>query len=362
MRTPAHIHAQLLDLTRRSKTPGLQYVAVNADGILFEHASGWADIRRQVPMTAETTLMAYSMSKTVTAAAVLQLVQTGRVDLDSSVEHYLGSLPYGPRVTVRQLISHTSGIPNPIPLRWVHSADAHASFDEAGALAAVLRDHPRLAFEPGRKYSYSNIGYWLLGRVVEAVSGQVFSAFVGTHILAPLSIVPAELAYSVPDVERHATGYLEKYSLMNLVKGVLIDRSLVGQYAGHWLEIRGHYPNGPAFGGLVGSARGFARFLQDQVRPHSLVLDDATRSLFYAAQRTSRGAVVPMTLGWHVGERDGAHVYFKEGGGGGFHCMMRVYRNCGIGTVVMCNATGFDVRALLDAVDQAFVSPPGTDR
>jgi hypothetical protein len=107
------------------------------------------------------------MSKTITAAAVLQLVEIGRIGLDDPVDRHLGSLPYSSRVTVRQLISHTSGIPNPIPLRWVHSADLHETFDEDTALAAVLRKYPRLSFAPGSKYAYSNIGYWLLGRVVE---------------------------------------------------------------------------------------------------------------------------------------------------------------------------------------------------
>ncbi len=162
-------------------------------------------------------------------------------------------MPYGAQVTVRQLISHTSGIPNPIPLRWVHPAGRHNSFDEQTALATALRDHPSLSFEPGTKYGYSNIGYWLLGQVVERVSGETFSTYVTEHILRRLEISPQELGYAVTDPAHHATGYLEKYSMMNLAKGFFVDRALVGAYRGRWLEIRAHYPNGPAFGGLVGS-------------------------------------------------------------------------------------------------------------
>src|SRR5689334_1646586 len=139
-----------------SKTPGIQYVAVNANGAIFEHAGGSADIRRHVPTDAATTMMAYSMSKTITAVAVLQLVETGQVGLDDPVARYVDSFPYGARVTVRQMLSHTSGIPNPIPLRWVHPAGRHATFDEDAALAAVLRDHRNLSFEPGSRYAYSN--------------------------------------------------------------------------------------------------------------------------------------------------------------------------------------------------------------
>jgi D-alanyl-D-alanine carboxypeptidase len=64
---------------------------------------------------------------------------------------------------------------------------------------------------------------------------------------------------------------------MNLAKGVLIDRDLIGDYSGRWLEIRSHYLNGPAFGGLVGTARGFGTFLQDQLREQSVLFNDTTR-------------------------------------------------------------------------------------
>ena len=343
-------------LTRASKTPGIQYVAVNATDIVFEYAGGWADIRRQVPVDAATTMMAYSMSKTITAVAALQLVEAGTVGLDDPVERYVESLPYGASVTVRQLIAHTSGIPNPIPLRWVHAAARHGDFDENAALAAVLRDHPRLSFEAGTKYAYSNIGYWLLGNVVERASGETLSAFVSEHILRPLAITPQALGYVVADPVHHAAGYLEAYSLMNLAKGFLIDRDLIGDYNGRWLEIRSHYLNGPAFGGLVGTARAFGAFLQDQLRGRSVLFNDTTRHLLYAPQQTIRGAPVAMTLGWHIGDLDGTRFFYKEGGGGGFHCMMRLYPGDGIGTVVMTNATGFDVRRLLDVMDASFIA------
>lgn len=357
-RAASHLNA----LTSASKTPGIQYIVVNSTNVLFEYAGGWADIRRRVPVDSATTMMAYSMSKTITAIAVLQLVEAEKVGLADPVERYVDSLPYGSSVTVRQLISHTSGVPNPIPLRWVHPAGGHGSFDGNVALAGVLRDHPRLLFEPGTKYAYSNIGYWLLGKVVERASGQTFSAYVCEHILRPLAIAPEELGYVVADPAHHATGYLEKYSLMNLGKVFLLDRDLIGDYSGRWLEIRSHYLNGPAFGGLVGAASGFATFLQDQLCERSVLFNDTTRRLLYAPQYTDGGTPIAMTLGWHIGDLDDTRFFYKEGGGGGFHCMMRLYPRDGVGTVVMTNATGFDVRRLLDTTDASFITSLGTSR
>src|SRR5262245_19327583 len=103
-------------IVERSRTPGLQYVAVRRDGPIFEYAGGWADLAKRRAMTAGTTLMAYSMSKTITAAAVLQLVGAGKIALDAPIDDDI-TQPYGSSITVRQLVSHTSGIPNPIPLR-----------------------------------------------------------------------------------------------------------------------------------------------------------------------------------------------------------------------------------------------------
>ena len=336
------------------RAPGLQYVVVNKSATLFEAHEGLADIAAGRPMLAGTTMMAYSMSKTITAAAVLQLVEAGRLRLDDPVARYLDWQPYGREITVRQLLSHTSGIPNPIPLRWVHPAGEHATFDEPAALKSVAAKHPRLAFKPGTKYGYSNIGYWLCGAIIELVAGQPFTSYIRRQVLDPLGIGPEEMAYSIGDPSMHAAGYLEKYSWINLLKPLLIDRELIGGYAGSWLQIRDHFLNGPAFGGLVGSAAGFARFLQDQLGEHSRLFSDATRATFFEQQGTTAGPVA-MTLGWHLGSTGGVRFFYKEGGGGGFHCMMRLYPGQGIGTVVMVNATSFDVRALLDVVDASFV-------
>jgi D-alanyl-D-alanine carboxypeptidase len=65
-----------------------------------------------------------------------------------------------------------------------------------------------------------------------------------------------------------------------------------------------------------------------------------------------------MTLGWHIGELNGERFFYKEGGGGGFHCMMRLYSGDRVGTVVMTNATGFDVHTLLDTIDPPFFAGP----
>jgi D-alanyl-D-alanine carboxypeptidase len=353
------VEARLDSMVLASKTPGLQFVVVNAERVVFEYCAGWADLAQRIPMRASSTMMAYSMSKTITAAAVLQLAESHNISLDEPISRFLDFCPYETGVTVRRLLAHTAGVPNPIPLAWVHSPAAHAAFNEHAALEAVLRKHRRLSFSPGSKCSYSNIGYWLLGEFVERLSGIAFSAYVDAHVLQRLCISPSELGYQIANLPDHARGYLEKYSLMNVVKRMLIDREFIGSYSGHWLEICPHYVDGAAFGGLVGTARGFAPFLQDQLRPQSVLFGAPTRRQFYAQQHINDRTTTQTCLGWHLGALDGEPFFYKEGGGGGFHSMMRLYPNSGIGTVVMTNATGFDVRVLLDTVDPAFLGEGG---
>ncbi|MGH7638464.1 MAG: serine hydrolase domain-containing protein, partial [Gemmatimonadaceae bacterium] len=336
-----------------SKTPGLQYVLVDSARTLYEFNGGYADLAQRVPVDSTTTMMAYSMSKTLTAAAVLQLAEAGRVDLDAPVSRYVTSQPYGDAVTVRQLLAHTAGLPNPIPLKWVHLASAHAGFDEGAALASVLAEHAEPQGAPGKRYAYANIGYWLLGRVVERVTGEAFTDYVSTHVLRRIGAAESELGFGIPDPAHHARGYLERYSFPNLLKGFLIDDEFIGEYEGRWLRIESHYLNSPAMGGLVGTSRGFGKFLQDQLRSRSALFGEEARRLFYEPQRTSDGKVIDMTLGWHVGVLDGVRYFYKEGGGGGFHSMMRLYPDRGVGSVLIVNATTMNVRKALDEVDRA---------
>ncbi len=288
--------------------------------------------------------------------ATLQLVALGALGLDDALVRHVPSNPYGFGVTIRQLLCHTSGIPNPLPLRWVHPAAAHDGFDEAAALAEVLRAHPRLAAPPGRSYRYSNIGYWLLGRVIEQVAGAPFTTHVTNNVFERLGAGPDALAYRIADPERQAGGHLEEFSFLNAARRLLIDGALIGERVGRWVVIRSHYTNGPAFGGIVGTSRGFGAFLSDLLRPESVLLDSAARALLFQPQSTANGRPIPMTLGWHTRALDGVPFCFKEGGGGGFHSMMRLYPTRGLGTVMMANATGFRVGRRMDQADRLLLA------
>jgi CubicO group peptidase (beta-lactamase class C family) len=349
----AHVSGQVqqhLDaLVAAGASPGLQYTTVNRSGERITRAVGFADVGARTALVATTRLMAYSMSKTVTAAAVLKLAAEGRLGLDDPAERYV-DIPYGPAVTLRRLLCHTAGVRNPIPLRWVHLPRQQAAFDERAALRAVLARCSSLAAAPGTRFAYTNLGYWLLGAIVEACAQRPFTDYVERELLAPLGIGPHELGYSLDPADT-ASGYLEKWSWLNLLKRFVIDGAYIDHYEGSWLKIRAHYVDGPAFGGLIGTTAGFGTWLADLLG-ESRVLPGTARSWLFEQQHLASGEPVPMTLGWHIGELDGARHYFKEGGGGGFHSMMRLYAERGFASIVVGNATGFRAGKALDELDR----------
>lgn len=313
----------LQELVACGKVPGTQYASVGRDGIIHSSCAGSADLRQRRPMTDNTALMAYSMSKVITAQAVSSLERAGHLRLDDSLARFLPGLPYGPGITVRHLLEHRSGIPNPIPLKWVHLAVSHAEFDESAALAEVLQRHPRLKFSPGSQTLYSNVGYWLLGRLVEQIAGQSFALFVEREVLRPFHITPEEISYQFPEDGTHAHGYLERFSLLNLLRPFITAKGIAAEREGRWIRIRDHYVNGPAFGGAIGTALGFCKLGR-----HLLERGDCG-------------------FGWSN------HRTFlqKEGGGAGFRCMLRLDRRNKRASVVMSNATGLNVSSCLDRLD-----------
>ena len=338
------------------RAPGMQTLWLSADAVLDSRNAGMADLAAGVPVTDLTTFNAYSVTKTFTAAAVLRLAEQGRLDLDRPIARYLDRFPYADSPTVRQTLTHTGGFPNPIPLSWVHLADEHEAFDSAQFIDAVLRANPRLKSEPGRRVAYSNLGYLLLGQLIEQLSGQPYADFVEQHLIRPLQLRDGEtLAFTIPQAKLHAQGHVERWSLLNLVLGFFIDRErFIAARSGRWLQLRPLYVNGAAYGGLIGNARGFARYLQallgqgDYLSPH-------LRAQLLTVAHAPDGSAPGRSLGWFAGTLRGLPYFAHAGGGPGFYCEIRLYPRAGRASVVMLNRSGIRDERLLDRIDCASI-------
>ena len=196
------------ELCGQQRPPGLS-VAVVKPGALWSEGFGLADIEAPNPADADTVYLWFSMTKLVTATAVLQLTDRGQLDLDGPVATLVPEFPRrdgGSRVTSRHLLSHSAGLANPIPIGWVRHADAPAE-DLDAFNARLVNKHSRLRGEPGKRASYSNLDYLVLGEVIQAASGAPYVDYVRAQILEPLGMTTTDFVYRGDMAPRAATGY-----------------------------------------------------------------------------------------------------------------------------------------------------------
>jgi CubicO group peptidase (beta-lactamase class C family) len=169
-------------------SPGCS-VGVSRQGeVVFEDAFGFADLERAIPLSPATVFDVGSVAKQVTAGSALLLVEDGRLSLADEVRAYVPELPdYCAGITIDHLIHHTGGLPDYIDLLLAGGADLTGVTTTEDALAA-LRAAPRLRFAPGSRFAYTNSGYFLLGLIVERVSGRGLRAFADERFFGPLGM------------------------------------------------------------------------------------------------------------------------------------------------------------------------------
>jgi CubicO group peptidase (beta-lactamase class C family) len=216
--------------------------------LLVSYQGGLANPHAQLQVEVDTTFNAYSVTKTLTTAAVLQLVEQGCVGLDHPIAQYVDQWPQSGAATVRQTLLHTAGFANPNPLAWVHLDREHAAFDRRQFVDDLLRTQGRPISRPGARYAYSNIGYLLLGELIDRVSGQPYAQHVGKHLISPLHLGDGEtLAFDIPNPATHACGTLKRFGWLNALLGFVIERDrLVDATTDRWVQCRNHHVNGDA--------------------------------------------------------------------------------------------------------------------
>ena len=188
-------------------TPSYSILIDQGGKIVYERNIGYADIGNRVPATRDTVYKTGSITKSYTALAILQLVEKGQIDLDARVSQYVTDLE-GPAigVTVRQLLTHTSGIPNYTALP---EAEPIMAWTVTSRNEIVdLFDDKALDFEPGSHYSYSNSGYYLLGLIIESVTGQDYFDYLKAQVFEPLHLEATYTGAYEEIVPHQARGYL----------------------------------------------------------------------------------------------------------------------------------------------------------
>lgn len=267
-------------------------IAVAVDGrIVWSEAFGYADLEAKLPATPATQFRIGSVSKPLTAAAVAQLVERGKLDLDAQVQRYVpGFPPKGAPVTTRLVAGHLAGIR--------HYRGDEFTMNRRFATVTeglTLFQDDSLLFAPGTRYSYSTYGWTLISAVVEGASGVEFLAYMSRHVFRPLgmtSTAPDRNDSLIPN----RTRFYERRARLAFAVAPAVDNSY--KWAG---------------GGFLSTAEDLVRFGSAHLNPG--FLKGETLELLFTPQRTTAGEATGYGIGWRVARDTLGHRHVHHTGG-----------------------------------------------
>lgn len=199
----SRLDALVTEAMRAQKLPAITVAAASAGRMLYSRAFGSADLENSVAATPETLMRTASIAKPITAVAAMTLVESGRLDADAPVQKYCPPFPLKQwPITVRQLLSHTSGI------RHYNAGEPEHTYHYrfmADGFALFAADP--LLFRPGTGWQYSTYGYTVAGCAIEGASGERFADYVAAHVLAPAGMSHTRVDDQLDIVAHRARGY-----------------------------------------------------------------------------------------------------------------------------------------------------------
>ena len=345
----------LIKQVEANKSPSIQYILFNKESIINRYYTGFADIKEKKGVDNNTTYNALSVTKTFTALAILQLAEQEKLDIEQPVIKYLTDFLYSPEITIRQLMTHSAGIPNPIPLSWVHLTTENKSFDRNRFFRNIFNKNIKIKSKPNEKFAYSNLGYVLLGQLIEKVSGVTYEAYIEDNIIKKLGIKTNDLGFEIDETSKHAKGYIKRLSFYNLILSLFIDKAkYMSKSESGWKPFKNYYVNGAAYGGLIGTPDAFVKYIQELLKSNCQLITDEYKKLLFTENFTNDKKSTGMCVAWFRGQLNDKKYFAHAGGGGGYYVEIRIYPDLGIGSLVFFNRTGMSNERFLDKVDKIY--------
>jgi CubicO group peptidase (beta-lactamase class C family) len=303
----------------RRRIPGLVFVFVSGGEIALARGFGVAQLEPRRPVDPDRTVFRLaSVSKTVTATAALQLVERGRLDLQTDVNTYLKSFQLAARhgpITLNHLLTHTAGFDERLL-----GAGARSAQDVEPSSRYLARSMPPTFMEPGRVISYSNHGYALVGHLVEEVSGRPFADYVRAEIFEPLGMwrsgsltgqVPEDLAVAYEYEEGQHRALSPEYLQISSAGFFFTTGTDMGRF-------------------VIAHLRGGAYRERRILRPETVAL-----------MHTRHFAQTPATSGWAYGlwedTRGGRRALLHDGGGKGYKALIYLVPHLDVGFFLAYN-------------------------
>jgi CubicO group peptidase (beta-lactamase class C family) len=325
------LQARVDEILNRRVAVGLVVGVVRRGSPPLFCARGVADIRARLPVSEDTVFRIGSITKTVTAIAVLQLWERGLVDLDEPANDYLRAFQLAPKhrrwrpATVRHLLTHTAGIPELVrPLRAVRTgwfSETYPIGRPVPTLAEFYGGQLRLVVEPGSTFTYTNHTFAALGQIVEDITGDPLDRYVREQIFEPLAMHDSDLVASERLRMRLATGY----KLRSAGPTPAVERQGVTAAAG----------------AVCSTPRDMARYatalLHGGAGERGTVLKPDTLTMMFAPHYQPDPRVPGFGLGFYRADLGGHRVVEHPGIIEGFNAQLSVAVDDGVGVVAFTN-------------------------
>ena len=327
----ARVEAILAAEISRRQIPGLTIAVANRERVLWEKAYGFADLENNSPVKEGSRFRTASLAKPMTAVAVLQLVERGKMKLDAEIREYVpGFTPKQWPVTVRQLLGHLGGVRHYDNSRGEMQMTRH--YNDVVAAIEIFAKDP-LVHQPGTKYLYTTYGYNLLGAAVQEVADVPYVDYVRTNILGP-----ARMANTVPDdhfaiIPNRVRGYM-RTSDNRIVNAALADTS-----------------NKIPGGGYVTTAADMARFAL-AFRQTKLVKRE-TVELMLRQMRLADGTGTGYGMGWQIWGQGQTRIIGHTGSQPGTNTFLGMTVSADWITCILTNLEGGAPKTIADLVFDA---------
>jgi CubicO group peptidase (beta-lactamase class C family)/tetratricopeptide (TPR) repeat protein len=315
------------------KTVGLT-IGFMKDDFVWAKGYGYADLENKSPAKAESAYRLASVSKPMTALAVLQLVEKGKIDLDAEVQTYV---PYFPKkqwpVTVRQVLGHIGGISHyKNPENELH-IKTHKNTREAIAIFESFD----LVAEPGTRYSYSSYGYNLLGAIVEAASGMSFGDYMRQHVWQPLGMNDTRIDDPLDVIPNRVRGY-------QLVNGQVKNSEFI--------DISSRFGGGGTRSTVPDMLK-FAKGVMDQK-----LLKPETWKAMSTSMSTKAGRLTNYGMGWETTPYNGRYMLVHSGGQQETRTLLYILPTRRLAIAVGVNFEGANPGVYVDRLFQLLTGSP----
>lgn|GEM_PF-849827 len=274
---------------KKRRIPGLALVVIKNGEIAKMQGYGSANLEHDVPVTPDTVFELASVTKQFTATAIMKLVEEGKIMLDHPIMKYL---PRSPRkwngITVRHLLTHTAGLPG------LHDGFASLPDKRDYTTAEMFKSATEdpISFAPGAKYQYSDVGYFLLGMIIEKASGQRYKDFLAERFFKPLGMTSTSVDDQWAVLKNRAAGY------------TIHDDQIVNIRRVAQVELPSHY-------GVFSTVRDLVKW--DNALATGKVVKEFILLVMWTPVKLKNGSFYPYGFGWELGEEDGHRTIFHGG-------------------------------------------------